>query len=75
MESTRRMTFSKHVETIVDVSNLPLDNIMKKRIKKKSENFADSSIVKMPPSVVNSTSSRESVACPYTIGTLLKRPI
>lgn len=37
MESTRRMTFPKHVETIVDVSNLPLDNIMKNIIKKKRE--------------------------------------
>lgn len=65
------MTFPKHVVTIVDVSNLPLDNIMKQK-RKKNENVADSSIVKMPPSIVNSTSSRESVACPYTIGTLLK---
>lgn len=31
----KRMTFPKHVVTIVDVSNLPLDNIMKKKRKKK----------------------------------------
>ena len=62
------MTFPNHVEAIVDVSNLPLDNITIKNKKK----LLIVLLLKMPPFLVNSTSSRESVACPHTIATLLK---